>query len=72
MPKRPKYLDIAKVLIKYYGYALKSRKGSHAWMIDASGRRVTILATNERVNMHNYKSILKQTGLREEDIEKYL
>ncbi len=72
MPKRPRYLDIAKVLVKYYGYTLKSRKGSHVWMIDASGHRVTILATNERVNMHNYKSILKQTSLREEDIEKYL
>jgi predicted RNA binding protein YcfA (HicA-like mRNA interferase family) len=72
MPKRPRYLDIAKVLIKYYGYTLKSRKGSHAWMIDAAGHRVTILATNEQVNMHNYKLILKQTGLSKEDIEKYL
>jgi predicted RNA binding protein YcfA (HicA-like mRNA interferase family) len=72
MPKRPRYLDIAKVLIKYYGYSVKSRKGSHAWLIDNAGHRTTILATNEHVNMHNYKSILKQTGLTEEEIEKYL
>lgn len=72
MPKRPRYFDIAKVLTKYYGYVLKSRKGSHVWMIDSKGHRVTILATNEQVNMHNYKSILKQTGLSKENIEKYL
>ncbi len=51
MPKRPRYLDIAKVLVKYYGYTLKSRKGSHVWMIDAAGHRVTILATNENANV---------------------
>jgi predicted RNA binding protein YcfA (HicA-like mRNA interferase family) len=72
MPKRPRYFDIAKVLIKHYGYAMKSRKGRHVWLIDALGHRVTILATNEQVNLHNYKSILKQTGLTEEEIEKYL
>lgn len=72
MPKRPRYLDIAKVLIKYYGYSAKSRKGSHVWMADASGHRVTILATNEQVNPHNYQSILRQTGLSKNDIEKYL
>ncbi len=72
MPKRPRYFDIAKVLMKYYGYTLKSRKGRHVWLIDGSGHRTTILATNERINMYNYKSILKQTGLTEEDIEKYL
>jgi predicted RNA binding protein YcfA (HicA-like mRNA interferase family) len=72
MPKRPRYLDIAKILIKYYGYAPKSKKGSHVWLADSSGHRVTILAKNEQVNLHNYKSILNQTDLKEEDIEKYL
>ncbi len=72
MPKRPRYMDIARILIKYYGYLAKSRKGRHVWLIDSNGHRVTILATNEQVNMHNYKSILKQTELNEEDIEKYL
>ena len=41
-------------------------------MGDASGHRVTILASNEQVNLHNYNSILKQTGLSKGDIEKYL
>lgn len=72
MPKRPRYIDIAQVLIKYYGYKIKSRKGSHVWLIDEKGHRTTILANNEKVNMHNYKSILTQTGLSEEEIEKYL
>ncbi len=72
MPKRPRYLEIAKILIKYYGYLIKSRKGSHVWLVDNKGHRTTILAANEQVNMHNYKSILKQTGLSEDDIEKYL
>ena len=72
MPKRPRYLDIAKILTKYYGYVLKSRKGSHVWLIDQKGHRTTVLASNEKVNLHNYKSILKQTELAEEDIERYL
>ncbi|HVC58398.1 MAG TPA: hypothetical protein VND15_02905 [Candidatus Acidoferrales bacterium] len=41
-------------------------------MADSKGHRTTVLASNERVNLHNYKSILKQTELKEEDIEKYL
>lgn len=72
MPKRPRYLDIAKVLIKHYGYVPKSRKGSHVWLIDGLGHRVTVLASNEQVNLHNYHSILNQTGLTKEEIEKYL
>lgn len=72
MPKRPKYIEIAQILVKYYDYKIKSRKGSHVWMADDKGHRTTILANNEKVNFHNYKSILKQTGLSKEDIEKYL
>jgi predicted RNA binding protein YcfA (HicA-like mRNA interferase family) len=72
MPRRPRYLEIAKVLIKYYGYVPRSRKGSHVWLGDNLGHRVTVLATNEEANRHNFTSILRQTGLSKEDIEKYL
>jgi predicted RNA binding protein YcfA (HicA-like mRNA interferase family) len=72
MPKRPKYIQIIQLLVKYYGYSAKSRKGSHVWLIDDKGHRTTVLASNERVNLYNYKWILKQTELNEEDIEKYL
>lgn len=72
MPKRPRYLKIIQLLMKYYGYYVKSRKGSHVWLADAKGHRTTVLASNEQVNMHNYKSILRQTELNIEDIEKYL
>lgn len=46
--------------------------GKDIRLIDALGHRVTILATMERVNMHNYKSILNQTGLTQKEIERYL
>jgi predicted RNA binding protein YcfA (HicA-like mRNA interferase family) len=72
MPKRSKYPEITKIPVRRYGYVLKSRKGSHVRMTYSKGRRTTILASNEKVKLHNYKSILKQTGLSEEDIEKYL
>lgn len=72
MPRRPRYIEIARILIKYYGYSPKSRKGSHVWLIDDAGHRVTVLASNEQANLHNYTSILRQTGLTKEDIEKYL
>ena len=72
MPKRPRYIKIIQILVKHYGYFIKSRKGSHVWLGDASGHRVTVLASNEEANRHNYKSIIEQTGLNENDIEKYL
>ena len=72
MPKRPKYIQIIQILVKYYGYTVKSRKGSHVWLINNQGRRATVLASNEMVNLHNYRWILKQTELSEEDIEEYL
>lgn len=72
MPKRPRYVQIIQILVKHYGYGAKSRKGSHVWLADDKGHRTTVLASNERVNLNNYKWIIKQTGLSEEDIEKYL
>lgn len=72
MRRMPKYIAIIQILVKYYGYRIKSRKGSHVWMADDKGHRTTVLANNEQANMHNFKSILKQTGLSEEDIKKYL
>ncbi len=72
MRKRFRYIEIIQVLVKYYDYRAKSRKGSHVWLGDDKGHRTTVLASNEQVNMHNFKSILKQTELSEEDIEKYL
>jgi predicted RNA binding protein YcfA (HicA-like mRNA interferase family) len=72
MPKRPRYIQIIQILVKYYGYSVKSRKGSHVWLIDDKSHRTTVLASNEHVNLNNYKWILKQCGLNEEDIEKYL
>ena len=72
MLRRPRYLEIAKILIRHYGYRVRSRKGSHVWLVDGKGHGTTVLATNEQVNPHNYKSILKQTGLSEADIEKHL
>ncbi|MDE1833448.1 MAG: type II toxin-antitoxin system HicA family toxin [Candidatus Micrarchaeota archaeon] len=72
MPKRPRYIKIIQILIKHYGYTVRSRRGSHVWMADSKGHRTTVLASNDMVNQHNYKSILKQTGLKEEDIERYI
>jgi predicted RNA binding protein YcfA (HicA-like mRNA interferase family) len=65
-------MEIVQVLVKYYGYKIKSRKGSHVWMVNDKGNRTTVLASNEQVNMHNYKSILKQTGLSKDELEQYL
>lgn len=72
MHKRPRYMEIIQILVRYYGYTVKSRKGGHVWLTDSNGHRTTVLANNEQVNLHNYKSILKQTGLTAVDIEKYL
>ena len=73
MPKlRPiKSSVLIGILTKNYGYVYIGTKGSHAHFKDSSGHKTTIVRYYE-LYPKIIKLILHDTGLKWEDIEKYL
>jgi len=71
MPKYPKLSskDIEKILIKH-GFKFVSQKGSHRQfkgVVKERKRRVTVLADRKSFHPKTLKSMIRQSGLTEEE-----
>lgn len=72
MPKLP--LLSAKQVVKFlseYGFSFSGQVGSHMKLKDEKGHVVTVPAYNE-IPVSVLLSILRQAGLKREDLENYL
>jgi predicted RNA binding protein YcfA (HicA-like mRNA interferase family) len=63
-----KDVDLVKILVKHYGFYIVSRKGSHIKLFDRKGHMTVVSVHNEEVRQGTLNAILRQTGLRKEDI----
>lgn len=66
-----KSYELLKILQKHYGYAARMGNGRHIILQDDKGH-TTVIQANYNLGKNVLKKILNQTGLRWEDIEKYL
>ncbi len=65
--------DVEKILTKY-GFKLVSQKGSHRQfkgVVKGQKRRVTVLADRKRFHPKTLKSMIRQSGLTEEEFFGY-
>lgn len=63
--------DLLRILQKYYNYTARMGNGRHIILQDDKGH-TTVVQANLELGRNVLKKILKQTGLKWEDIEKYL
>jgi predicted RNA binding protein YcfA (HicA-like mRNA interferase family) len=63
--------DLVKILVKHYDFYIASRKGSHIKLSDRRGHVFEGVVHNDEVTPGALSAMLRQTGLRKEDIEKY-
>jgi predicted RNA binding protein YcfA (HicA-like mRNA interferase family) len=71
MPRYPKQSskDVERILVKH-GFTFVSQKGNHKQFkgnVNGQTRRVTVLADRERFHPKTLKSMIRQSGLREEE-----
>ncbi|MDE1865274.1 MAG: hypothetical protein KGH94_01380 [Candidatus Micrarchaeota archaeon] len=73
MPRlRPiKSLVLLKILQRYYGYSARQGKGDHIVLFDNLGH-MTVIQSGKELRPNIIRSILRETGLSWEEIEKYL
>lgn len=62
---------LIKILQKYYGYNARAGSGRHIVLQDSAGH-TTVIQLSMELGKGVLKKILDQTGLKWEDLEKYL
>ncbi len=62
---------LVKILTKHYGFSIYGRHGSHVKLRDSEGHTTIISIHNEQIKQGTLNAILKQTGLKKEDILKH-
>lgn len=67
-----KPLKLLKILQEYYEYSARQGKGDHLVLFDQNGHHTVIQVAQKELRQQILNRILRQTGLKWEDIEKYL
>ena len=62
---------LVKILIKHYNFRLGHQKGSHIILLNENGHMVVIPLHDKELKEGTLHSILKQAGLKKEDIIKH-
>ena len=63
--------DLLRALIKA-GFIIKRKKGSHVFLESGTGKHTSIAIHNEPLPKGTLKGILRQTGIPEDDLIKFL
>ena len=69
-PVKP--LRLLKILQEQYGFSARQGKGDHVVLFDQKGHYTVIQVGQKELRQQIINRILKQTGLKWDDVEKYL
>lgn len=67
-----KPLKLLKILQEHYGFSARQGKGDHIVLWDEKEHHTAIQIAQKELRQQIVNRILRQTGLKWEDIEKYL